>query len=616
MCGISGIVAFDGGVPEEELKKMTRVMEHRGPDDEGYYVDDHVGLGQRRLAIIDLSPRGRQPMSNEDGSVWITFNGEIYNFQGMREELEKRGHRFHSDTDTEVIIHGYEEWGLEGILRRFIGMWAFALYDSNKNKLYLTRDRFGKKPLYYSFVDGYLVFASELKAILSLDWVPKRINRQALWHYLSFLAVPAPDTLVEGIHKVPAGHYLEVDIRTGRHKLVKYFDIFDTRIDYGITEAEALKRIEDLLISSIRYRNIADVPVGIFLSGGVDSSLITAINYRIAENTRTFSVVFDDERLDESKYSERVAEMYSTEHHTVHVGDKEMHKALDLVAYYQDEPIGDPVDVPIYYLSKLARDRGVVVVHVGEGADELFEGYAYYDIVRRLWTLFKVARRNTLLRGVTSLLSKIPSRRVRAFADILRAQTMTDVPVRQILAFSDDEKGFVQFKPAETSVQHLERIVSDSPYDSDNLDGYFYNMRAIELKIRLPELLFMRVDKFTMAASLEARTPYMDTRLVDLAFSIPVSLHMKNGIPKYLLKKVASKYLPKELVYRKKVGFGAPVWSYFDQFSDVFEEKIRVLSDFIDVRSFNPERIRKMGYLKAWSLFDLAIWYERWLIGG
>lgn len=614
MCGVAGIVSFGGGVSVGDLKKMVRAMAHRGPDDEGYFADDRVGFAHRRLSIIDLSSRGRQPMGNEDGSVWITYNGEVYNFQRLRGELEGSGHEFHSGTDTEVIVHGYEEWGLEPLLERFVGMWAFALYDSVKGKVYLVRDRFGKKPLYYSFHDGQLVFASELKAILSLDWVERRIDRQALWHYLSFLTVPAPRTLVAGICKVPAGHYLEVDLRTGKHRLVRYYDVFGIRMDYNMTEAEALKRIERLLISSVRYRNIADVPVGVFLSGGVDSSLITAINSRVAGNVRTFSVVYDDPKIDESKYSSAVAELYSTEHHTVHIGEREIHEALDLVAYYQDEPIGDPVDVPIYYLSQLARERGVTVVHVGEGADELFMGYGYYEGVWKLWPVFRTARKSAFFRWLANVLSRMPFRGCRALADIIRAQTLTDVPVRQILAFSDDEKTFLKYSSPETSVQYLERLVSGSPYPSSSIDGYFYNMRATELKLRLPELLFMRVDKFTMAASLEARLPYMDARIVDLAFSIPPALHMKKGVTKYLLKKIAVKYLPKELVCRRKVGFGAPVWTYMDEFSDFFMEKLRALSGVVDISSISLDRLRRQGFYRAWALFNLAIWYERWFL--
>ncbi len=613
MCGITGIIDYSNNLNNKDnILKMNKSIIHRGPDQQGTYTARNIALGHVRLSIIDLSENGKQPMSDNTGEIQIVFNGEIYNFGEIKKDLKEFD--FKSKTDTEVIIYGYKKWGLENTLSKFNGMFAFCLWDNVKNEAYLVRDRFGKKPLYYTIYNNTVIFASEIKAILELDFIKRKVDKESLYYYLSFLSTPAPKTLFEGIYKVPAGYYLK--IRRSGTELIKYFDINkDFNIDYSKKPCkELLDKIENQLQESVSLRQMSDVPQGVYLSGGVDSSLLVALNSKIkTDPINTFSITFNDKSLDEEKYSDMVAKQYQTNHHKELLDEDKMYSALDKIIYHEDEPIADPVNLPLYYLAKMTRNNGVIVTHVGEGADELFCGYKYYQIMYNNYKYFKLL--NSTKAIINPLLSLLPASRNREkFA--VNYFINSHVSSRNIMAFYDSEKDFLNYDT--TNLSSEKKLTEYAKYKSTNINEFFFDLRSTELQLRLPELLFMRLDKFTMANSLESRAPFMDYNLVKLAYSIPVTTHMYTNQPKYLLKKISEKYLPKELIYRKKIGFGAPLEDFFDYYKDNLDKQLRkeFMNKQFDTYKFEKllqNRSNKKTHFKLWALLNYSLWYERWM---
>lgn len=613
MCGISGIIDYSNNQnTKENILKMNKELIHRGPDQQGTHTDINFSLGHVRLSIVDLSEKGKQPMSDKSESIWITYNGEIYNYQEIKKNLTES--EFKSKTDTEVIIYGYKKFGLENFLKQTNGMFAFCLWDKQKNEGYLVRDRFGKKPLYYTNYNGAIIFASEIKAILALDLVNKEVDQESLYYYLSFLSTPAPKTLFKGIYKVPAGHYLKIS--KSKTELVRYFDInkeFD--IDYSLKPSQKLlDEIEKKLQESISLRQMSDVPQGVYLSGGVDSSLLVALNSKIRkEPVNTFSITFNDRSLNEEKYSDMVAKQYQTNHHKELLDEDKMYSALDKIIYHEDEPIADPVNLPLYYLAKMTRNNGVIVTHVGEGADELFCGYKYYQILYNNYNYFKIL--NTLKPITKPLLSILPESKNRekyTLEYFINSHTSS----RNIMAFYDSEKQFLNYDIKNYSSE--KKLQEFAKYKSTDLNKFFFDLRSTELQLRLPELLFMRLDKFTMANSLESRAPFMDYNLVKLTYSIPTTTHIHNNQPKYLLKKIAEKYLSSDLIYRKKIGFGAPIGDFFDYYGDNLEKLLR--QDYMK-KEFNVNKFEKLlknkknknNHFRLWALLNYSLWYQRWI---
>lgn len=379
MCGICGIADPDGSINKMELMKMRDTMIHRGPDGAGIYIskDKKIGLGHRRLNIIDLSEKATQPMANEDNTIWITFNGEIYNYEDLRIELINKGHNFRSKSDTEVIIHLYEEKGIECI-KELRGMFAFALWDNKKEEMFLVRDRIGIKPLYYTYQKDKLYFASEIKAILSFPEIPRKVNETSFYNYLSFLTTPAPDTLFEGIKKLPCGFWLKLDNK-GNIITQRYWDVFDHAKPFLSKEDDITRELLNELSESVQIHKVSDVPIGVFLSGGIDSSL-NAVLFSKGEKkaVKTFSIGYHGNNKtykNEFEYARIISQFINSEHHELKIDVNDLLKFMEEMVYYQDEPIADPVCVPVYYISKLARENGVVVCQVGEGSDELFWGY-------------------------------------------------------------------------------------------------------------------------------------------------------------------------------------------------------------------------------------------------
>jgi len=654
MCGICGIYEYGVSQPavsDSLVVRMRDTMSHRGPDDAGVYVsaDRRVGLGNRRLAIVDLSPAGRNPMPNEDGRVWITFNGEIYNHESLRPGLEARGHRYRSRTDTETVIHLYEERGLD-FVDELDGDFAIALWDEAARRIVLARDRVGIKPLYYTLTGGRLIFASEIKAILEHPSVSRDVDEEALYHYLTFMTTPAPQTLFAGIQKLPAGCMLTCDAR-GEVKVTRYWDTVPARLDSSLANdeqaiAEELRR---LLKEAIAKRMMSDVPFGVFLSGGVDSTANVALMAELMDRpVRTFTVGFRDNPVhNETDEARFVACEYGTDHHEVLISQQELLDFLPELIFHQDEPIADPVCVPLYYVSKLARESGTKVVQVGEGSDELFCGYrdyaVYLDLYDRVWRHLvrlpapmrraMAAAGQALCRtGAPRLLPKgrkmLPDvfRRLAEgeklfwsgtfiFDEVNKGRLLTPEARRRLEAGARD--GLSSYSVVRSD---LERLFASKP-DADQLLQMSYQ----DLKLRLPELLLMRVDKMTMATSVEARVPYLDHKLVEFAMSIPSGLKYHHGETKYILKRALEGVIPNQVLNREKKGFGVPLDEWMrGRFGGFVEESLvsskirrRGLFDYGFVKHMLTEHQRGRANYSffLWSLLNLSLWYDQWIEG-
>ncbi len=629
MCGIAGIF---GKEDKELVEKMKKAIKHRGPDAHGTFSDKNVTLGHVRLSIIDLSKAGNQPMSNENEDVWIVFNGEVYNFKELREDLEKKGHKFKSNTDTETIIHGYEEYGFD-IVKRLRGMFAFAIYDGREKLLFLARDRVGIKPLYYTIHDRTFYFASEIKALLEIDGLERRVNKKAFYHYLTLINTPAPQTLFEGICKLEAGHYLVIDSNL-KPKKRKYWSIDAFRINYDLTKEYLLDDLERMISESVHLRMIADVPYGVFLSGGVDSSTIVAFMHEfVGANINTFSIATGtEEKFNELKYARTVAEKFETNHREILLDEEKVLKFIPTLVYQQDEPIADPVNIPVYYLAKEARKQKVIVLQVGEGADELFCGYPVYKyevMLReraRLASIFPGWIRAQLL----NMVSKLTGRELSLLRDLLMNDAGRNTPMRNVLGFGEGEKREYLGAGMKASVKSTTNLFEKWTQKTKKInahakwrDLYLQKTRVIEFKNRLPELLLMRVDKFTMASPIEARVPFLDHVLVEKAMQVPAwQVHLNNGKEtKHLLKIIARKRLPKQIVDRKKIGFGVPISHHLrNELKDlaVNEFERNELKEFI-----NLEKTRKLmstlekgidTSFKVWTLLNFALWYKRFIL--
>ncbi|HKP88300.1 MAG TPA: asparagine synthase (glutamine-hydrolyzing) [Blastocatellia bacterium] len=656
MCGICGVyeyAATEPGVTAALIEKMRDTMTHRGPDDAGIYVteDRRVGLGNRRLAIVDLSTAARNPMPNEDGRVWITFNGEIYNHERLRPALIGRGHRYRSRSDTETVIHLYEERGLD-FVHELEGDFAIALWDEDARRLVLARDRIGVKPLYYAILGGRLIFASEIKAILQHPSISRDIDEEALYHYLTFLTTPAPMTLFRGIKKLPAGCLMTCDAR-GDVKVTRYWDAIVTEPDPGLVNDEraAAEELRRLLTESIEKRMMSDVPFGVFLSGGIDSTANVALMSGLMNQpVRTFTVGFSDNpERNETGEAREVARHYATDHHEVLIGQQELIDFLPDLVFHQDEPIADPVCVPLYYVSKLARETGTPVIQVGEGSDELFCGYRdythylnFHDYAWRYLARLPAPLRRAVSKAGQALMEasadSMPSRWHKVAPELLRrlaageelfwggAVIFDEVRKEKLFARGSKQRpganGNGESKISSYSVvrEDLDRLIAAKP-DADLLERMIYQ----ELKLRLAELLLMRVDKMTMATSVEARVPFLDHKLVEFAMGLPRQMKYGHGETKRILKRALRGVIPDHVIRRKKQGFGAPINEWMlDRLGGYVERTLmnsplrrRELFDYDFIARLLKEHQRgRVNYsFPLWSLLNLSLWYEQWIEG-
>jgi asparagine synthase (glutamine-hydrolysing) len=637
MCGICGILASGESLAldEELVTRMHEVIAHRGPDHGGSWIDDErrVALAHRRLSIIDLSPAGHQPMSNEDGTVWITFGGEIYNHAELRPELEAKGHVYRSRTDTETIVHLYEEEG-PACVERLDGMFHYAIWDGRTRELHLARDRLGKKPLYYAQLPGGFLFASEIKSLLEHPALTPELDEEAFFHYLTFVAAPAPLTMFAGVRKLEPAERMTVRADGSTSSEIYWTPMSPAAASFvaGASERELQDRLVELLRASIAKRMMSDVPFGVFLSGGIDSSTNVALMAELMdEPVRTFSVGFaEHERYNELEYARLVAKRFGTDHHEIVIDSNDLEAFVPELVYHLDEPIADWVAVPLHYLSKLAREDGTYVIQIGEGSDELFHGYqSYISHARfrtRYWEPFqRVPRpvRRALSRAVTEV-----SRRVGR--GTVHAQAIADAAAgRQpfwgaAISYQGElkERVLANGYSHPDSYEVVERLWRRAERERPDAD-LLQKMTYLELKNRLAELLLMRVDKMTMANSVEARAPFLDRELVELALALPPDLKVRNGEGKYLLKKAVTPLLPREVIERPKQGFSAPVSEWFR--GDVGERARRAirsstlaergLLDYEQIdRLWRAHRSGRADWsFQLWNVYNVSVWHDRWV---
>ncbi|MAF80326.1 asparagine synthase (glutamine-hydrolyzing) [bacterium] len=627
MCGITGIYNLNKKeVQKADLISMRDVLEHRGPDDEGTYIspDLRVGLAHRRLSIIDLTEAGHQPMTNEDKTIWITYNGEIYNFQSLRKELERRGHTFRSKSDTEVIIHAYEEYGAECV-KKFNGMFAFVIWDEKKKTLFAARDQLGIKPLYYSFENGRFLFGSEIKAILKHPDFKKELNENNISYYLTFGCMPAPHTLFKGVQKLPSAHTLTID-SSGKLKTEEYWNPASNTEKHS--EEPYASETKLLLEDSIKKQMVSDVPFGCFLSGGIDSSTNAALMSRaLGEPVETFSIGVKDfkEQYNEFKHSRKIADLLGAKKHEVLVGREDFINFLPEFSAHTDDPNADHICFLVYSISKLARDNGVIVAQVGEGADEIFAGYDSYLRAARLLPFWKIARRLPIfLRRMSKVFAKSAFSRIYADRLVLGQEPFWGHAV----AFSGSMKDkllsphFARRMPQDPAYQVIQDLYAEIDSADPNADN-LKRMAYVDIKIRLAEFLLMRVDRMAMANSIETRVPFLDHRLVELAMSIPQDLKIKGSKTKNVLKQAVRGIIPDEIIDRKKQGFGAPVAEWLKnretakEFTDIiFNSKLkeRKLFDYEYIKSLIKEHQsgKENHTFRIWNLITLSLWYDYW----
>ena len=628
MCGIAGFIDLWDVRPRsaddraEILDRMCRVIRHRGPDDQGTLVKPGVALGMRRLAIIDLVT-GNQPISGEDGSVTIVFNGEIYNFQEIKPKLESRGHRFQTHSDTEAIVHAYEEFGPE-CLQDLRGMFAFAIWDEKARTLFIARDRAGKKPLYYTTTpNGTFVFGSELKTLLEHPEVQREINPEALDAYFTLGYVPDPLTIFRNIHKLPPGHYL--NFKDGHTSVTQYWD-FEFKPAQSQKEDDYLDELRMLLDESVRLRLISDVPLGAFLSGGIDSSTVVALMARhMGQPVKTFSIGFNEDSYNELKYARLTAEKFGTDHHEFFV-TPDICDVVDDLVWHFDEPFADSSAIPTYMVSKLARDH-VTVVLSGDGGDELFAGYTRYAVERKRGGFGRLPK--TVREGV-----------MRPISQHLPHATwgrnyLHNVSLDPTARYLDSVSVFTSLNRRSLYTSDFAQKLGSGGYAARLFDDLVGNVRTddavdrllyLDSKTYLPGDILTKVDRMSMAVSLEARAPLLDHKLIEFVTTVPSTLKLAGLETKHLLKRAVKDLVPAEILDRPKQGFGVPIQEWINQ---QLRSRIRdTLSDsrarqrgyidshYVDVLLDEHERGRRDHSMGLWSLFMLELWQRRFMDGG
>ena len=628
MCGIYGYLSLKERAQPEILRRMGETLQHRGPDDEGAWIQHSeelsIGLGHKRLSIIDLSSAAQQPMCNEDGSIWLSYNGEIYNFRELRSELASKGHTFKSSSDTEVIIHLYEEMGV-GCLERLKGMFAFALWDHGRHALFLARDRIGKKPLHYAIYDGGIVFASEIKALLKHPKVGREIDFSSLNKYLTLEYVPAPHTIFKSIRKLEPGHYLLH--QNGKFEVKKYWDI--PLADYPIgfkTEDEYVEELREILERAVRSRLIADVPVGVFLSGGIDSGLVAAIAARANRQIECFSIGFDEKSFDESRHANSVAKALNLNHSLKIFSTREMLDNLDQLPNFLDEPLADASILPSYLLSKVASERLKVALS-GDGGDELFAGYPTYQ-AHRIVTYYD-SLPEMLKNGVKSLASCLPVSHADISTDFKIKQFLRGAGVSSEIRFFIWMGSFTEGEKKELLSNDLRAALShDNTYEdifayvrASGLNKDLERILYLSMKLYLQDGVLVKVDRASMANSLEVRCPLLDQEFVEFACRLPMQYKLHGLKTKYLLKRAAAGILPDHIINRKKKGFGIPIskWltgdlkSYMLDYLGEGRIKRQGFFNYPCVKRLIDEHLEKKKDNRKllWTLLVFQIWYER-----
>ena len=625
MCGICGVTYFDDERPvtERQIKRMCDVIRHRGPDDEGTRVRQNYGLGMRRLSIIDLVT-GRQPISNEDGSVWIVFNGEIYNHLELRRELEKHGHVFRTRSDTEAIVHAYEEYG-EDCPKKLNGMFGFAIWDERKRQLFLARDRLGIKPLYYYHDHEKFAFGSELKSILQVPDVPRQVDLEALDVYLTFEYIPAPYSIFKDIRKLPPGHTLT--LRDGKARLASYWDLKFAEV--ARDENELCEQIREVLQDAVKIRLMSDVPLGAFLSGGIDSSSIVALMSRTADQrVKTFSIAFKEATYNEADYARIVAKHFDTEHHEFTIETRALELTEKLVGHL-DEPFGDFSIFPTYLVSKMARDY-VTVALSGDGGDELFAGYDTYIANKAAQAYEKIPgfARRSLIESVVHRMPPTQKKKGlinRSKRFIEGMQLPADLKhTRWMIFLQDAEKARLYSPEMRKALRDFDTFEPIRRYfrragTADDLNAQLY----VDIKTYLVDDILVKVDRMSMATSLEARVPLLDHRFVELAATIPGHLKLNGKQTKYIFKKAMRQFLPPQILTRGKEGFSIPIKNWLKHELKDLMLDVLAPSRIKQEGFFNPDGVQKLirEHLngkenhshRLWAMMVFGIWQDLYL---
>lgn len=622
MCGIAGFIDFNKKINKDTLVRMTDALYHRGPDDSGYsfYETEYVniGLGHRRLSILDLSAHGHQPMDFEH--LEIIFNGEVYNFKEIRNELEKYDYKFDSDSDTEVILKAYHKWGINAV-DKFNGMFAIVIYDKYKETLTLIRDRAGVKPLYYHFKNGLFLFASELKSFHKVSTFTKDIEPESVSQYLKFGYIPQPLTIFKDTFKLEAANYLEYDIKKQVLNIKKYWDIEDfyKKEKLNISFNEALDKTESLLKKSFDYRMVSDVPVGVFLSGGYDSSAVTAIlQANNMSKIKTFTIGFKEEKYNEAVYAKQVAKHLGTDHHEHYLSQKDALEILPLLPEIYDEPFGDSSAIPTIMVSQFAK-KHVTVALSADGGDELFSGYPSYNDIYNQYNKF---HRLKMMRSLSSLDKYINPYKISKLLKIYNFEGKF-YKLFELLKNSNSPSNFYETNTKyfyDTEINQLlkKSFQGEEYYQGNTID----NMLIHSFKNYLNDDILTKVDRATMSVSLEGREPLLDYKLIEFVAQLPIKYKQNGHETKYILKEIVHKYIPKEIMERKKMGFSIPVFEWFQDELKIYFEEYLSEKAIAESGVFEYKYVLKLKKSyengngnphKLWLLLMFQMWWAKWI---
>ena len=633
MCGICGKVYIDRSdrIEESIIREMCGTLSHRGPDESGFHVENHVGLGHRRLSIIDLTS-GQQPMCNARQDIRITYNGELYNFPELRKHLEGLGYIFQTHSDTEVIIHLYDEYGADCV-KHMRGMFAFAIWDARRQRLFLSRDRTGQKPLFYTLTDNSILFASEIKALLPDPSVKRELNVTAMYHYLTYGYTPSPDTMFRNIYKLPPAHTLIY--QHGAVRKERYWDLhYEPKIK--TSKQELKSTLQDLLQEAVKIRMMSDVPLGAFLSGGIDSSLIVAFMAQHSQQAvKTFSIGFKEERFNELPYARMIAERFHTEHHEF-IMEANAVEVLPKLVWHFDEPFGDSSAIPSYYLAQMTS-QSVKVALNGDGGDESFAGYLRYMgycLVRYYRTLPHAIRKKLLAPLIHTSYAVVNRKAVplwcRSF--FRRTKLLSDLSlepsryhyVKNLIIFFDDLKSELVSADVKQQLQNLHSLDFTFQYfDADNARHSTDKMLYSDVMTYLPEDLLVKVDRMTMAHGLEGRSPFLDHKLMEFAATIPAHYKMRGTGLKLLLKEIGKSWLPEPILHRGKKGFSVPIGDWFrnelrDMVGDTFSSSYLVQEGILNKTTLTniitEHQAGKVDHRhKIWLFLNLETWYRMFI---
>ena len=632
MCGIVGWVNLNSDSVQDAgdetlLRQMCGKIRHRGPDAEGVFVSESVALGMRRLAIIDLSPGGEQPVFNEDRSISVVMNGEIYNFQELRRDLEKRGHQFRGHSDTEVLPHLYEEYGA-GFVEKLRGMFAFALWDSRRKKLFIGRDRFGEKPLYYGVFQNKLIFASELKALAAHPTVETKLNAAAMRQFLAFDYVPAPLSIYENIYKLPAAHLLTLE--KGEIKIQKYWNLNFEKRNPAPSIEEAAAELRDLLAKAVKSQLVSDVPLGVLLSGGVDSSSVAAFAQKFSSQPiKTFSIGFDETSFDESDYARKVAAHLGTEHYE----DKlSVDKAADLlpeIADWLDEPMSDASILPTFLLARFVR-RHVTVALGGDGGDEIFAGYPMYyahKLAEKYEKIPRFLRRNL----IESFVNTLPASAKNMSFDFKAKRFINSVANADVIVRHHSFFGSFPASEQENLLTEAVKLQNGADvyaearrwFELCNADNLTEKMQFLDQKSYLAEDILTKVDRASMAVSLETRAPFLDPSIAEFSASLPENYKLNGSKTKFILKQAVAPLLPEEILKRPKKGFGIPVAAWLKGKLNPLARDLLAPDRLKKQNLFNPAFVQRLlaehetgkanHYKTLWTLLVFQLWSDNFL---